>query len=601
MPRRAGPPTPRRSASSRAAMADVLSGRSARRSSRPPARHSQTGGSIGSPWSSKLPAARAAASTSARSRARTEGPRRPAARRGGLARRRTPGGRTARRRAARTAAPAYLASRAEVAPWTPSKAMTGRPVAARASSISGSPVGRRHDDAGIRGTRGPGQAGERELLVELAPVVVLAGDDQRLGARAAHVAGQPRRHLRVASHQAQDGPAVVGRLVRADRLVVVGRRPPTSRRAPAAVGPRAPSPRPPRRRRRSGNGPSSAMAPASTAVAAAPTGSPAPWATCSTPAVARTAAAADGAARGARRGPPPPRPVRHTGGRRSAHGAAASSCAASASSAPSSAGWPMSCTPSGRPVLGGRSKSGSEIAGWPEMLLVGVNGVNVAGAREGAHRVGRHRVDRADRHRRLGQRGRQQRVVLRRPGDDRRARSPELHLGEQRRGSTSMPSHSSQIAQLSGSMSSAVGSRPAMSDAEARSGCRPRAEGRGEELEQPGRGPRRVAPRRPRGRATRAARRRRGRRGAQTGSHVGVRRPARRSSSRSAAGRARGGAAAANGSAGAGAHQESPSSGPARTSSSAAVSRTVRVSDAVGRRGTRRRPRAPARSGRAAA
>jgi hypothetical protein len=48
-----------------------------------------------------------------------------------------------------------------------------------------------HDDAGIRGTAGPRQAGERELLVELAPVVVLAGDDQRLGARAAHVAGQP--------------------------------------------------------------------------------------------------------------------------------------------------------------------------------------------------------------------------------------------------------------------------------------------------------------------------------------------------------------------------------------------------------------------------
>ena len=54
-------------------------------------------------------------------------------------------------------------------------------------------------------------------------------------------------------------------------------------------------------------------------------------------------------------------------------GAAASSAAASASSGPSPAGPPTSWTPSGRPSA--PSNSGSESAGRPHMLKIGVNGV----------------------------------------------------------------------------------------------------------------------------------------------------------------------------------------------------------------------------------
>ena len=83
------------------------------------------------------------------------------------------------------------------------------------------------------------------------------------------------------------------------------------------------------------------------------------------------------------------RPVRRLTGdardraRRSAQGRAASSCAASASSAPSPSGWPMSCTPTGRPARR-RGSSGTLIAGEPVRFETGVNGVKSPGAREAA-------------------------------------------------------------------------------------------------------------------------------------------------------------------------------------------------------------------------
>ena len=113
-------------------------------------------------------------------------------------------------------------------------------------------------------------------------------------------------------------------------------------------------------------------------------------------------------ARAPARGAVARRAARH-GRTPSAHGRAASSCAASASSAPSPAGRPTSCTPSGSPSS--PWNSGSEIAGCPVRVEDGREGREQARARERLHRVRRRGVERAERQRALGERGREQRVV----------------------------------------------------------------------------------------------------------------------------------------------------------------------------------------------
>ena len=102
-------------------------------------------------------------------------------------------------------------------------------------------------------------------------------------------------------------------------------------------------------------------------------------------------------------------------GRRCGPRPASSSWRASASSAPSPAGRPTICTASGRPSS--PSNSGSEIA----RLAGGVEDRRErreqARAGERRHRLGRGGVERAERQRALGERGREQRVVGLEEGD----------------------------------------------------------------------------------------------------------------------------------------------------------------------------------------
>ena len=180
--------------------------------------------------------------------------------------------------------------------------------------------------------------------------------------------------------------------------------------------------------------------------------------------------------------------------RRSAQGWAASSWAASASSAPSPAGWPTSWTPSGsrarrRP---GARRAAARCPGEPVTLPMAVYGRELAGAGEVLERRRRSAGRSCPAARgRLRQRRRQHRVELGRPLHDARGRRPASAARPARPEVESIVLQSWNSAQLSGSMSSAVGSRPASIAGEGDLRADRGAEARRERPQQ-----RRVAPRR---------------------------------------------------------------------------------------------------------
>ena len=98
----------------------------------------------------------------------------------------------------------------------------------------------------------------------------------------------------------------------------------------------------------------------------------------------------------------------------SRHGRACSSWAETRKSVASRPGRPISCTPIGRPSS--LQKSGSDTAGRPVMFATWVNGVKRPRSGERSH--GSASRERADRHRRLRERRRQQQVVALEEGDD---------------------------------------------------------------------------------------------------------------------------------------------------------------------------------------
>ena len=95
----------------------------------------------------------------------------------------------------------------------------------------------------------------------------------------------------------------------------------------------------------------------------------------------------------------------------------------------SSAGRPASCTAVGRPSS--PWKSGSEMAGWPEMLKMAVYGVNWPLLRKSSHGSSLHASIAPIGNRALGERGREDRVVLLPDRDDPARHRAQLRAREQ--------------------------------------------------------------------------------------------------------------------------------------------------------------------------